>query len=145
MFQVQDEVYIQAAREAVWRKFANLQDWPRWNSEVLETEWISGEPWVEGARFALRHRSLLGVTTTEALLRMVSPARAVVWESSVMGMTVINSANFADDLGGCKLTAKHAYHGAGALVLRLFKARQQRILAQAMRELKSYVEGAPRR
>jgi hypothetical protein len=145
MFQVQDEIHIHAAREAVWTKFARLHEWPRWNSEILDTEWLQGEPWAEGSRFALRHRSLLGVTTTTAVLRMVSPGRTAVWESHAMGMTIVNSANFADDLGGCKLTARHAYHGAGSLVLRLFRTRQQTTLEQAMRELKSYIEGEPRR
>ena len=145
MFQVQDELFIQAAREAVWRKFTRLHEWPLWNSEILAADWVSGEPWTEGARFSLRHRSLLGETTTVAVLRMVSPGRAAVWESQALGMTIVNSANFADDLGGCKLTARHAYHGAGSLVLRVFKARQQATLARAMRELKTVVEGEPRR
>ena len=146
VFQVQSQLYIHAAREAAWKKFTNLADWPRWNSEILATEWVTGTPWEEGSVFALRHKSLLGATTTTvATLRMVVAGQAATWESTGAGMQIINSARFDDDLGGCKLTARHSYHGAPAYLLRLLKARQQRTLAGAMEELKEYVEGPPRR
>ena len=57
---------------------------------------------------------------------MCVPANTVVWESNASGITVVNSASFADDVGGCKLTARHAYHGMPTLALRLLSGRQQR-------------------
>lgn len=145
-FQVQDELYIHAASEAVWQKFSRLEDWPRWNSEVLSASWVQGEAWKEGSIFNIRHKSLMGMkTTTAAVIRMCLPANTVVWESNASGIAVVNSASFADEVGGCKLTARHAYHGLPTLALRLLSARQQSNLENAMRELKGFVEGSPRR
>ena len=92
--------------------------------------------------FQLRKMSLFGTeTTTTAVIRMCVPGNTVVWESQSSGMTVVNSASFADDVGGCKLTARHTYHGLPTLLLRLFAGRQRSNLQQAMHELKAYVEG----
>jgi hypothetical protein len=140
-FQIVDEIHIQVARGSVWRVFTRLEDWPLWNSEIIEASWLEGEPWTEGAVFELRHKSLFGaVTATRATLRMVVPEMSAVWESQGAGMHIINSAHFQDDLGGCKLTAKHAYSGIGAAGLMLLKGRQQAKLAAAMEELKQHVE-----
>jgi len=145
-FQVVGEIHINAARGTVWRAFTRLQDWPQWNSEIVETRWIAGEPWAEGATFELRHKSLFGrVTSTRALLRMVAPQVTAVWESSAVGIHVVNSAHLEDDLGGCKLTAKHTYSGMGAVGLMLIKGRQQAKLETAMQELQRYIERMPTR
>ncbi len=81
IFQVESELYIHAARGAVWQAFTRLDEWPRWNSEIVATRWVEGEPWQEGSIFELRHRSLFNrVTSTEAILRMVSPTRTATWE-----------------------------------------------------------------
>lgn len=140
-FQIVDEIHIQAARGGVWRVFTRLEEWPLWNSEIIEANWVEGEPWTENAVFELRHKSLFGaVTATRAVLRMVVPETSAVWESRGAGMHIVNSAHFQDDLGGCKLTAKHAYSGIGAAGLMLIKGRQQAKLAAAMEELRRYVE-----
>ncbi len=140
-FQVVGEVQIKVARATVWQAFTRLQDWPEWNSEIVATDWVDGEPWQEGSTFALRHKSLFGTeTTTNALLRMVAPQMTAVWESTAAGIHVVNSAHLQDDIGGCKLTAKHTYSGLGAAGLRLLKGRQQAKLDGAMQELKRYVE-----
>lgn len=145
VFQVQSELYIHAARGAVWQAFTRLADWPRWNSEILAAGWLEGKPWQEGSIFELRHRSLFNaVTTTQAVLRMVAPESTAVWESNAGGMQVVHTVNLRDDLGGCRLSARHAYHGAPAYGLRLLAGRQQAKLDHAMRELKEYVEGLPR-
>ena len=145
IFQVESELYIHAARGAVWQAFTRLDEWQRWNSEIVATRWVEGEPWREGSIFELRHRSLFNrVTSTEAILRMVSPMRTAAWESAAGGIQVVNSATLRDDVGGCLLTARHAYHGRAAHGLRLLAGRQQAKLDNAMRELKAYVEGMPR-
>ncbi len=141
MFQVESTIYIHATPPAVWLQFARLEEWPRWNSEILAAEWLQGEKWHEGSVFVLHHHSLLGSTKrTTATLKMVVVAQSVVWESQSMGITVVNSARFADSTGGCRLTARHSYHGALSLPLRLFRQRQQHALEGAMRELKEAVE-----
>ena len=140
-FQIAGEIYIHASRGRVWRLFTRLEEWPRWNSEILEAGWVTGEPWTEGAVFELRHKSLFGaVTATRATLRMVVPEMSAVWESRSAGMHIVHSAHFQDDLGGCKLTARHAYSGVGAAGLMLLKGRQQAKLAEAMEALKRHVE-----
>ncbi len=144
-FQVQDELYIHAASDTVWQKFSRLDDWPRWNSEVISADWVQGAHWQEGSIFHIRHKSLMGMkTTTPAIVRMCVPATTVVWESNASGITVVNSASFSDEVGGCKLSARHTYHGMPTLALRLLGGRQQKNLENAMRELKEFVEGSPR-
>ena len=145
--QIQSEIYIHAATGAVWQKFSQVNQWPRWNSQVQEVRWLDNQtikPWQEGARFAIRHQSILGATTTKAVVRMCVPANTVVWESSTMGLQIVNSASFSDDAGGCKLRAKHTYHGPMSLVVQLLRGRQQQLLETAMQELKEFVEGSPR-
>ena len=134
-------IQLYVARATVWQAFIRLQDWPQWNTEIVAAAWVHGDPWLEGSTFELRHRSLLGTeTTTSALLRLVAPGMSAVWESAALGIHVVNSAHLKDNLGGCKLTAKHSYRGIGAAGLRLIKGRQQAKLDTAMQELKRYCE-----
>lgn len=141
MMSVTSTIYIHAAPATAWAFFSRLEDWPVWNSEILEAGWIAGAPWQEASRFRLRHRSLLGTTaTTDAILNMVVSGQVAVWESHAMGMTLVNTARFDASSGGCRLTASHTYHGAPALLLRLVRRRQQRTLERAMHELKRAVE-----
>jgi hypothetical protein len=139
------ELYIHASSAAVWQKLSLLDQWPRWNSEVLGVRWTEGKPWADGARFAIRHRTFLGLTTeTTATVRMCVPGNAAVWESQGFGLTVVNSVNFKDVVGGAKLTATHTYHGPLVWLIQLSVARQQKLLETAMQALKGFVEGEPR-
>ena len=61
-----------------------------------------------------------------------------------MGLQIVNTASFSDDAGGCKLRAKHTYHGPMSLIVQLLRGRQQQLLETAMQELKEFVEGSPR-
>ena len=141
MYEVQSELYIHAAASAAWSKFSRLADWPIWNSEILDARWLSGKPWQENSRFLLRHKSLFGSTKeTHALLRMVVPGQSALWESQGAGMTVVHSAAFRPEVGGCRLSARHSYHGAPSLLLWLLQGRQQQKLDRAMAELKGYIE-----
>ena len=142
--QVSADLYIHAAAAAVWQKLSRLEEWPRWNSQILEARWLQGDAWQEGSVFQLRHKSLFGTTTTTATVRMCVPGDTVVWESTGAGMTIVSGAQFRDEVGGCKLTARHTYHGVVVYALHLIRHRQQKILEAAMRELKESVEGNPR-
>lgn len=138
------ELFIRAAPEAVWAAFTRLDDWPRWNKEMVAAAWRQGAPWQEGSQFVLRHHSLFGVRESTVLLRMCAPGSTVVWETSALGLVAVSSAQFQPALGGCKLSARHSYHGALSPLLLLLRPRQLRNLEIAMQGLKNFVEGQPR-
>ncbi len=144
-FSVEATIQIHAATGAVWEKFCPVGEWPRWNPEIVSARWLQGPAWEEGSVLELRHCSLLGrVVTTRAVVRMAASrdvsGRTVVWESQGAGMVAVHTAQFSDNLGGCRLYARHTYHGWLALLLALLRGRQEAKLRQAMAALKAYVE-----
>ena len=130
------------SRGTAWRKFNDIRQWSTWNHSIESATWLQGDPWTEGAILLIRHGTLLGSTVNDkATIRMVVPESAAVWEVSRPGLQVVYSTNFRDDLGGCRLEARHTYHGLGALALLMIRSRQARNLTSAMAALKRYIEG----
>ena len=52
-FQITEELYIHAARAAVWSRFCRVPDWPRWRADVANATWVRGQSWQEGAQFTV--------------------------------------------------------------------------------------------
>ena len=133
------EVYIHAARAAVWDKFTQLTDWPRWDSSILAARWVSGGAWQENARFELRQQGGFGATTTIAVIRMVVPGDTTVWEAETNAQ-IVHSAHFRDDLGGCKVQLRDTYHGLAVLTHWPWRGSQQSRLEARLHALKAYIE-----
>ncbi len=141
----QADVYIHAASPAVFRAFSDITRWRDWYPGVLGARWVDGEPWDENARFAIETRNVLGATTAgEAIVRMSVLDDLLVWENNVPGLSVVATARFEDEVGGCKLTLRKTYHGPLAVGMTLLGARQRRMLTEGLGRLKQRVEGMPR-
>lgn len=137
------EIYIHAARGAVWQKFSHLDEWPHWQPTIRAAHWSALPPqghWQENARFRLEEQGRIGTTVRTAIVRMVVPDATLVWESSAPNLTIVHSAHFTDELGGCKLQLRNTYHGLAALPLFFWRSGQQGQLEQSLRNLKEWVE-----
>lgn len=137
---VESDIYIHAARGAVWEKFTDLDTWPRWNPSVLVAQWRSGNRWQEGATFSIQQQSRWGERTRLAVIRMVVPDDTTVWESGGGGQQTVHSAHLTDDLGGCKIRLRETYHGPWVFALYLGRGQQRARLETALREFKAYIE-----
>lgn len=146
MASIEADIYIHAAPAAVYRRFANVAEWPTWYPGVLNARWRSGSAWSDGAQIELQVRNLLGMAVTgRATVRMSVPNRALVWEMEMMGSSIVATANFEEEVGGCKLVLQKNYHGALAAALPLLRGRQSGQLEQGLAVLKREIEGQPRR
>ncbi len=133
--QVTEELYIHAACEAIWQRFIQLPDWPRWRSDLRDAQWVQGQSWQEGNSFSLHESNNAGQAATY-LIRMVVPADTSVWESSVG----VYSLNLAEQVGGCKVTLRCTFHGWGSLLRRLTVAREKANLRAVLTDLKAVME-----
>lgn len=136
-FQVSEELYIHAAREAVWDHVTRLRDWPQWRTDVTKATWVQGQRWQEGAQFALY--SADGGQPQQFIIRMVVPADTTVWESS-SSQGMVYSLHLVDQVGGCKVTLRCTFHGWGSLLKRLNAAGERTGLHAALATLKTAVE-----
>ncbi len=138
-FQVNEEMYIHAAREAVWAHWVRVGDWPRWRTDVSRATWIAGQPWQEGASFVLQP-SGAGAGEERYLIRMVVPADTTVWETGRGGQEMVYSLRLVDQVGGCKVLLRCTFHGWGSLLKRLNTAGETARLQAMLAALKVAVE-----
>jgi hypothetical protein len=138
-FQVSEEIYIHAARAAVWQRFSRLTNWPRWRADVTAAKWIDGQAWQEGAQFTIQSAGS-GAKSVPYLIRMVVPADTTVWESNSIGQGVVYSLQLTDQVGGCKVSLRCTFHGWGSLLKRLTYASETAKLRTMLSSLKESVE-----
>jgi hypothetical protein len=145
MSSIQADIYIHAAPAAVYRRFTNITEWPSWYPGVLDARWRSGHAWDEGAEIALRVRNVLGMATDgAAIVRMSVPDSRLVWETMLASSSIVATARFEEEVGGCKLTIRKNYHGPLTMLLPLLRGRQEGQLRRGLAELKRKIEGQPR-
>lgn len=146
MATIKTDIYIHAAPAAVYRRFTDISGWPTWYPGVVRARWRRGSAWSDGAEMELQVRNLLGMTVTgTATVRMSVPNRTLVWETEMMGSSIVATANFEEEVGGCKLVLQKNYHGALAAALPLLRGRQAGQLERGLAVLKREIEGQPRR
>lgn len=138
-FQVNEEIYIHAAREAVWARWGRVGDWPRWRMDVSQATWVTRQQWQEGATFALQSTNG-NAAELRYLIRMVVPADTTVWETGSGGQGMVYSLHLADQVGGCKVSLRCTFHGWGSLVKRLNTAGEKAKLQTILTALKTAVE-----
>ncbi|MCE7981193.1 MAG: hypothetical protein DYG89_08390 [Caldilinea sp. CFX5] len=138
-FQVSEEIYIHAAREAVWARWIRIGEWPRWRSDVSLAKWLDKEQWREGATFVLQPAN--GVVTQQRyLIRMVVPADTTVWENNSRSQGVVYTLHLADQVGGCKVALRCIFHGWGSLLKRFNAVGEKARLHTLLTALKMVVE-----
>ncbi len=144
--QIESDIYIHAAAAAVWAVVSRVERWPDWHPQVISAKWTGGTPWADGAKLTLRLRSPLGLPVTNtALVRMAVPGSTVVWEGALFGVVAVHTFRFADEVGGCRVIERESYHGVASPVMALIRGRQQRAFDTALANLKTQIEGMPRR
>jgi len=134
---IRTELYIHAASVAVWQKFIQLHDWPQWYPAVRTVQWLNGERWQEGSRFAI---TTPHGQTNRFVIRMVSPESVTVWESLSPTLKAVYSFHCTDQVGGCKVTMSCTFHGFAALTSFLQSGRRRAELRQPLVSLKDYFD-----
>ena len=146
IMQIESDIYIHAAAAAVWTVVSRVDTWPDWHPQVISAQWVEGKPWADGAKLRLRLRSPIGLPITNtAVIRMAVPGSTVVWEGALFGLVAVHAFHFADEVGGCRVTERETYHGVMSPVMALFQGGQQRAFDTALANLKTQIEGMPRR
>lgn len=138
-FQVKEELYIHAAREAVWAHVTRLSHWSQWRSDVAKTAWVQGPRWQEGAQFAI-YPTISTTQPQHFIIRMVVQADTTVWESSGGGQTVVYSLQLVDQVGGCKVSLRATFHGWGSLLKRLTSVGEAAKMQAFLTALKTDIE-----
>jgi len=132
---IQADLYIHAAKEAVWQKFTDVRDWPTWQPAVSAVRWQQGDRWQEEAQFAVRDGQ--GRVTTY-IIRMAVPGSVTVWEAMNIATSTVYTLQTADQVGGCKVTLSATYHGLGALTSFLQYGHRRQQLQATLQALKAY-------
>ncbi|MCB0064730.1 MAG: SRPBCC family protein [Caldilineaceae bacterium] len=137
--QVSAELYIQAARAAVWQKFIRLPEWPDWQPAVQAAQWTDGGTaggWQEGAHFQITQ----GQQVLHGVIRMVATESVTVWEVMDPALNAVYALHCTDQLGGCKVTLRYTVNGMRVLLFWLQRGRRQRQLSATLEALKAHVE-----
>ncbi|MEZ4682018.1 MAG: SRPBCC family protein [Caldilineaceae bacterium] len=131
--QLQADLYIHAAREAVFHKFTRLHEWPAWQPGVTAVQWQQGNSWQEDAQFMVDNSDGPGVCY---VIRMVSPGIATVWESTGPALNLVYTLHCTDQVGGCKVTLSCTYYGMAVVTRWLRRGQYQRQLQATLNALK---------
>lgn len=134
------EILIQAARNAVWRRFEDVAAWPSWHERIQAAQW-RGPAWTDGAQLQLRVTPLFWAVTVHAQIKTVSIPNLVVWESRLPGLTAVHVFDFSDSLGGCLVREKETYHGSFVALASPLLSRQRQAFQRSLHNLKALIEG----
>lgn len=136
-YQIATDLYIHAARAAVWSRFCRVSEWPRWRIDVDKVTWVRGHTWQEGAQFTVFNPTTGPETYT---IRMAVPDDTTVWENNSAGQGLVYSLHLTDQVGGCKVTFRCAFHGWGSLLKRVTAGVEKARLHTVLTALKETVE-----
>lgn len=136
-FQVATDLYIHAARAAVWSRFCWISEWPRWRADIAEAAWVYGHTWQEGAQFTVTSP---GARPEVFTIRMAVPDDTTVWESESTGQSMVYSFHLTDQVGGCKVSLRCTFHGWHSLLKRVNTNAEKARLHAVLTELKEMVE-----
>lgn len=136
-YQITTDLYIHAARAAVWSRFCRVSEWPRWRVDVVQATWVHGHTWQEGAQFTVSTPTSGPESYT---IRMVVPDDTTVWENNSTGQGLVYSLHLLDQVGGCKVTFRCTFHGWGSLLKRVAAGAERARLHTVLTALKEVVE-----
>ncbi len=65
---------INANPDTIWTVFHEIERWPRWDPMSLEeAKWVSGEPWKQGSKFAMKITRPMAMTLTPEIVEVSPP------------------------------------------------------------------------
>lgn len=137
-YQIATDLYIHAARAAVWARFCRISEWPRWRTDVAQAAWIHGHTWQEGAQFTISSPTTGQETYT---IRMAVPDDTTVWENNRAGQGLVYSLHLTDQVGGCKVIFRCTFHGWRSLLKRATAGAEKARLHTVLTALKETIEG----
>lgn len=136
-YQITTDLYIHAARAAVWSHFCRVSGWSRWRADVTQAAWMRGQSWQEGAQFTVASPHAGSEIFT---IRMAVPDDTTVWENTTASQGSVYSLHLTDQVGGCKVSFRCTFHGWGALLKRVNAGAEKARLHTVLVALKDAVE-----
>ncbi|MBI3953770.1 MAG: SRPBCC domain-containing protein [Chloroflexi bacterium] len=142
MYYVDGVIHIAAPRAVVWRLFADLDRWPRWNPTVVVMAPLRGAPWAPDFRFRQTVRVGGRRLSFKPRVLYTDPGNYVTWVGRGFGVTGVHSWYFEDEATGSRVTTIEEFKGLGVPLMRLvIKPADLRAMFQAsLRALKQAAE-----
>lgn len=96
-------VVVDAGREAVWDRLADVSGWPDWNPACISAG-LDGPPEPGTAmRLQLRHPNGRGFHTRPRLAELERPGR-LVWETRAIGVRARTEVRLTHEVDGTRIT-----------------------------------------
>lgn len=106
---------LPASPERAWRVWSRVEDWPRWDPfGSASAQWLSGEPWTEGARLRVGHRP----GAFDCVVVAARPPAEVAWLGRAAGIEGRHAVGFLPHPRGCVMRMAETFEGRGARALR---------------------------
>jgi hypothetical protein len=129
------EIEIVAAPTVVWGVLTDIEEWPRWNSDVKCVSMQGGL--AEGSAF----RWKAGPGTITSVLQTVEPPRRIAWSGKTLGIQAMHVYALEARNGTTLVRTEESYDG---LIARLFRGSLQKTLSgsleSGLRQLKAESE-----
>lgn len=117
---------VHAARDAVWRSFADLTSWPRWFPRLQHASALPDERLADGAPFCVGGElelqiaaGPLGDKRVRVVVRECERGHRVRWTGSVLGVKVNHVYSFEEKApGATRVTSHEEIEGFAARLLR---------------------------
>lgn len=122
--------------------FQAIERWSEWYPGVVRAGWVTGEPWAVGAVMEVQVRNSLGMlvgsTATVLPTNKAHTKPMLCWENRAPGLVTVCYAWAEATAQGSRFTLQKHYRGVLAPLLWLMKGRQERMVQEALGNLKAY-------
>ncbi len=143
-----ETIEIDANPDALLTAFQAIERWSAWYPGVVNAGWVTGEPWAVDAVMQVQVRNSLGmlVSSRATVLpihqqhkdaRRIPDERLCCWENRAPGLVTICYAWAEATTDGSRFTLQKFYRGPAVPLLHVMKDRQQRMLHDALANLRS--------
>ena len=136
---------INAAPDTVFRFLADLENWPKWQSDMKTTTLIEGEPGQVGARYRYISKAMGQTFDSTVRLTHVDPPRELAFEGDWTGMIKPNGRYLVEPAGTGSLVTLNPHpdaRGIGALLAPVMGFMIRRLNRQHLEALRGALEAA---
>lgn len=151
-------IIVDASPDSVLTAFQTIERWSTWYPGVVAASWVQGEPWQVNAVMQVLVRNSLGMlvkskavvlpvqkTDQDAREGLPDPswnlavphAHRCCWENRALGLVTVCYAWAEATKTGSRFTLQKFYRGPLVPLVQLMKGRQQRMLNDALANLRA--------
>ena len=142
---LQASIIVEATPDLVLRAFQAIERWSTWYPGVVSASWLEGGAWQPGAVMQVQVRNSLGMLVkSSAVVLPVENGHTeptLCWENRAPGLVTICYAWAEATAIGSRFTLQKQYRGVAMPLLWMLKRRQERMLQQALANLRTQLTG----